>query len=437
MPFFGISYTLDVKMMKKNSRLSANAKLIRDIILGSGFATIASLFANKFIRNRTLPLPLLCIMILRNIRQALQLEIDYIFELIGQEVQTVSKQAFSKARTFLDPLAIKYIAFAVTRNMCKAKDLEYYNARYKLCSFDGSDIALYNSDELRCEYGVSGGSEKAATALASFAYDPLNNMILDASLNHVDTDERDCAKQHIENIHKLPLKFRKKYLFIMDRGYPSRDFLAWLLNGKHKFIMRVRRKFNLEFDSVERDEWLSFNWERKTYRVRIIKVTLDSGEIETLITNLDGCELQYENAGDLYFKRWPIETKFNSLKNKLELENMSGRRIVTVQQDFWASVFLANMLTSAEWQTDTAIENNTIDSGNKYEQTTNEYRLISKFRKMFIQCLLEPSDSKREILFDKLIADVARRPEDIKPNRSYPRRTPRKARFHDTYKSVT
>jgi hypothetical protein len=348
----------------------------------------------------------------------------------------VSKQAFSKARTELNPSAIILIFKLITRRMSKVKNLDFYLDRYRLCAIDGSDVALYNSDELRDQYGCAGGSVKAVSALASLAFDPLNNIILDGSLNHIGTNERVCAQKHIEIILNLPLNRRLKNLFIMDRGYPSRVFLAWLLSRKQKFIIRVRRKFMLEFDSVKHDEWVSFVWEGKTYRVRIMKITLDSGEIETLVTNLDQVELPYEKAGELYFKRWGIETKFNSLKNKLELENMSGRRVVTVEQDFWASLFLANLFASLEWQTNAVIEENTVDSNNKYQQTTNENRLIKKARNLFIECLLEPSPSKRNKMFSVLVEDIARRPVEVKPGRSSPRSTPRKARFHDTYKSV-
>jgi hypothetical protein len=223
----------------------------------------------------------------------------------------------------------------------------------------------------------------------------------------------------------------------MDRGYPSRKFLAWLMGRKQKFLIRVRDKFNLEFDSVTHDEIVSFVWEKKTYRVRIIKVSLDSGVIETLVTNLDEKDLPYEKAAEIYFKRWGIETKFNSLKNKLELENMSGRRVVTVNQDFWASLFLSNMFASLEWETNAIIEEKTANSNNKHQQTTNENRLISKARKSFIKMLLETNPSKRKWMYSELFQDIARRPVEVKPGRASPRSTPRKAKFHDTYKSVT
>ena len=78
----------------------------------------------------------------------------------------------------------------------------------------------------------------------------------------------------------------------------------------------------------------------------MIKVVLSSGETETLVTNLSSKTFQTEEAGTLYFKRWGIEIKFDSLKNRLALENMSGRRPVTVYQDFWATMYIGSAESS-------------------------------------------------------------------------------------------
>ena len=430
--------TSDVVLVKKTGSFRKLNELIYQFLFSSAFPELARLEKGNFTRDRSLPLLSLFLIILRNIKQSLQLEIDDFFKLWDVAgVIPVSKQAFSKARTGLNYLVIVHLFTKILRRMCKIKDLDYYNGKYRLCAMDGSDVALYNSVELIEKYGCSGGSTKAVSALASLAFDPLNNIILDGSMNPVGTDERVCARQHIENVIKLPLKRKCKNLFIMDRGYPSKEFLSYLLGKKLKFLIRVRRKFNLEFDDVTHDEVVSFVWENRKYRVRILKVMLDSGEYETLVTNLDGKDMPYENAEELYFKRWGIETKFNSLKNKLELENMSGRRVVTVQQDFWASLFLANMFASLEWETNAIIEDRTTDSGNKHKQTTNENRLINKARKVFIRLLLETNPDRKRCMYSELFEDIAQRPVEIKPGRASPRTTPRNAKFHDTYKSVT
>jgi hypothetical protein len=56
---------------------------------------------------------------------------------------------------------------------------------------------------------------------------------------------------------------------------------------------------------------------------------LKSGKREALITNLE------EDAfAELYYKRWPVKTKYDQLKQKLELENFSGRLVDNTSRIF-------------------------------------------------------------------------------------------------------
>lgn len=426
--------------MKNIINFKKQLTMIKSAVFGLNFRAEARFNEQAFTRDRELPLPILCLLLFKSVKTSTQLEIDDLYEeeaIKKMDKNTPSKQAFSKSRTNLNPEAIRGLFLGGSKSMSKCKGLKFYKNKYRLALMDGSKTKVYNSKELREEYGTANGSERSAAFLNSIAYDPLNNTILDASINHVDASERECAKSHIEAVSKLPLQHRIKNLYLSDRGYPSADFMAFLIDGKHKFLMRVRNKFNVDFDNVKRDEKIKFEYSGKIYSVRVIKVVLPkTGEIETLVTNLNCRDLPYEEAGELYFERWAIETKYNSLKNKLELENMSGRRVVTVQQDFWATLLMANLYASLEWETGKVIEENTADSNNKHEQTTNENRLIHRARKMFIKCLLEDEDDKKKKLFDDLVAYITMRPVEVKPGRSSPRNNPRNSKFHDTYKSV-
>lgn len=402
-------------------------------------ATCSLLGNNRkhFSRNRKLTCTRLLMLILSGVHTSLQLAIDDFYEKINSKEDTVSKQAVSKARTNLDPDIIKEIFTMTVKETCKCSDLELYNKKYRLCAIDGSDIALDNANELKEYFGCSGSAKNATTAMCSVAYDPLNNLILDASLDAYKTDERTAARGHIAAISALPKKKKVQILYVFDRGYPSREFLAELIDGKTSFLMRARAKFNLDFDKVNRDENITFEHEGRICKVRVIKVILDTGEIETLVTNLPGKDLPYSEAGNLYFKRWAIETKFNSLKNKLELENMSGRRPVTVLQDFWATLDMANTMACFEYMTNEVITERTADSHNKYEQTTNENRLLHKLSRKYIEALTQSNSAKRQKLFDELVKDIAKCPVEIKPDRKTKRKIPRKMKFCDRYKSVT
>lgn len=420
--------------MKKNKLVEKAMKLIQDTINDPDLSeTAREKGTNSFSRNRRLTCKRLVMLILSGIRLPLQLATDALFKAINCAEESVSKQAVSKARINLDPDFIKKCFLELVNEGVWCSDMELFKGKYRLCAIDGSDIALDNAPALKKEFGCSGSAKNATTAMASIAYDPLNNWILDASLSPYKTSERTAAREHIAAVSALDTK---KNLFILDRGYPSREFLAELMDEGHKFVMRVRRKFNLDFDAVGQDEKVAFVWAGKTYHVRVIKVELSTGETETLVTNLSAKTFPTKEAGTLYFKRWSIETKFDSLKNRLALENMSGRRPVTVYQDFWATLYIANIFAALQYRTDAVIIARTEGSGNKYAQKTNETRLIKKFRDDFIECLTEPSLSKRKRLMESLVADVVRDTTEIKPGRSSPRKKPRDMRFHDRRKSV-
>jgi hypothetical protein len=68
------------------------------------------------------------------------------------------------------------------------------------------------------------------------------------------------------------------------------------------------------------------------------------GSTEVLITNL------WEEEGhpvsqfkELYFMRWGIETNISLQKNIMQLESFSGLSVAAVEQDFYATVFMANL----------------------------------------------------------------------------------------------
>ena len=87
--------------------------------------------------------------------------------------------------------------------------------------------------------------------------------------------------------------------------------------------MRVREKWNLDVDRIKTQGKVSFSHDGQVFTIRVLKIRLPSGEMETLLTNLNQKQLPIRNAGELYFKRWGIETAYDTLKSKLQLENFS------------------------------------------------------------------------------------------------------------------
>ena len=75
--------------------------------------------------------------------------------------------------------------------------------------------------------------------------------------------------------------------------------------------------------------------------LRLIRVELDTGEIEALITSMtDKQKYPQKIFKDLYHKRWPVEVDYLFMKERLELGNFSGQSSLSVYQDFHAKISL-------------------------------------------------------------------------------------------------
>ena len=140
--------------------------------------------------------------------------------------------------------------------------------------------------------------------------------------------------------------------------------------------------------------------------------------------------LPYEQFMPLYFRRWPVETKYDILKNKLELCNFTGCSPNAILQDFWASIHLANIAALAKAEADQAIQASRVSSGNKYTYQANTAQLIGSLKDRFIcACLLQDGRCRRRAIQD-IIDEIASSISPIRPNRSFRRNPwPRKAKF--------
>jgi hypothetical protein len=377
--------------------------------------------SSAFTRNRRLGCGRLLFMILRGLRSQLQKAADYLFEELEMG-ESVTRQAVSKARQRIDPNFIRRTLRETSASMCACEDLVLFG-KYRLCAIDGSGVSVRN-----CLKDIFGDSNGQATALMSLAYDPLNDVIMDATLgkwNGKGVGERIAALANIEICEEISHQIPNLYIF--DRGYGSHKFIGGLMDSGGKFLTRVRggkTGFCIGYlNEGEVDGWHSLDYEENCHRVRVMKIALNTGEIETLVTNLTEDEFPYEQAGELYFSRWSIEVKIAELKEKLALERMRGRLETTVLQDFYATMWLSNIAAIARWSTEAVIAEKDSKKTLKHKRKTDVNRLLLKLRGRLYAIITERSDIKRNKMLAVLVKDVARFPVDIVPMRSSERKS--------------
>lgn len=273
-----------------------------------------------------------------------------------------------------------------------------------------------------------GPDNSSPTAQGSICYDVLNKVIVDALIEPLATDERTLALRHIANLEKS--KRFKKELAIMDRGYPSIEMVSELRNAGVSFLMRVKRGFNKEIDNQTESDGRVILRQKgfSDQEVRVIKFLLSSGETETLITDIYNKKMGVKAFKKLYFMRWPIETKFDEVKNKLGIENFTGNSKKAIEQDFYATMYLSNIAAAAWWEAQAVVESEREGKNNKYSYEVNVNHEIGVLKDRFIFAL---SRDNAAYEVRKIIELLAKRVCPVKPGRSPVRnKSPRHAKFH-------
>ena len=196
--------------------------------------------------------------------------------------------------------------------------------------------------------------------------------------------------------------------------------------------MRVRRKFNLDADDAPMGG--SLIKLADDIEVRVVKFVLPSGEAETLITDL--YDLDEGMFQELYFKRWPVEVKYDIVKNKLELPNFTGWSSNVIRQDFWISMLLANVAATAKAEADVKIKEERAGKNNKYEYQANVNTVIASLRSRFADAVFDGEPIRRRRKVDLIIMEVAKSVVPVRPDRDVPRKkNSRKVKYHHNKKS--
>lgn len=79
-----------------------------------------------------------------------------------------------------------------------------------------------------------------------------------------------------------------------------------------------------------------------TLKFRVVRVLLDTGEYETLATNLPREEFDADAVKDIYRMRWGIETSFRELKHSVGMIRTHSKKMNSIMQEVYAALILQN-----------------------------------------------------------------------------------------------
>lgn len=365
---------------------------------------------------------------------------EYLKNKNGTYEISISKQAFSKQRQNLNP--------QIFIDIYKDYLLDFYNnypeevKKYKgfyVCAIDGSLFEIPNTRELREEYKTqknASGNRESARARVSGIYDVENGFMLDALIKDCGEGEKELAKKNIENTSQI-LNL-ENCIIIFDRGYPGIDLIWHLEKLKIKYIFRLQSNmYNKEKESMKTDdEWIELNFtehrlkriskkkikkelkKQKTIKVRMSKVVLDTGETEYLLSNISEQIILPEEMKETYFKRWQIEIGYDVLKNKLHLENFTGKTKITIEQDFYAQIYTFNVLQDIKNTNTKRIQEKQLNKNLKYKYKVNINILAGWLKNILIAVIFAEDKDEKAKLYNIIVEKAEKNLVAIKPNRT-------------------
>ena len=362
------------------------------------------------------------LLILNFTKKSVQIEINnFIKQVLGKK-PGVRRQSLDDAREKILDSAFVEIYEVSVEDAIGLEDADYYKAGsitsregYRISVIDGTTPRLENSEELRREYGESTPCEGQVFARVSLVYDVLNDFISDADIQPFSIGERKMAMNHIE---KMIQKDTHENLFVMDRGYWSPELAAKIHDSGNKFLMRIQKTTSKAVRNDANNSGIfKVKYDGITYKFRFFKFILPSGEVEILATNLSYAEASDQTLAELYCLRWGIESKYRQLKCHLAIEAFTGKSKLIVRQDFFATVYLCNILSFACMASDDIIVKNNIDKHLKNIHVTNRAVAISLLKDEFVKIIIDDSPRRRARKLNQLLLDISKFDSSVGRNR--------------------
>ena len=348
-------HTLD----DENDKATRSISIIREMLNDESFKDEHRTLYKFFTRKSKLDFVAVILIILQKSIKPLQLVLNEFLKKLNNGV-LVTKSAFTQARRHLKPEAFITLNQRAVLDVLYADD-NFENAwGFRLLAIDGSKIHLPNVPEINDEFGTLNFTNSKNNkiigqhgyGLISVMIDEINKTLIDACLAPAKAYEVDLALEHIK-------QSREGDLILFDRNYPSYIFLASLTKlGRHftgrcskKSFKAARNRFKqgvtnsnivtLKAEGTVKKRCQELGLPEKI-TVRFVRVRLSTGEIEVLVTSLLN-EKKYTAQMELYNLRWGVEGFFGVIKERVKIENFTGKTVISIKQDFFAIMFITGL----------------------------------------------------------------------------------------------
>ena len=357
---------------------------------------------------------------------------DFIEDDFTNNLETITRQALSKQRVFINPLVFKEISKEYLRLIGYNRNNRFFKEYkgFRLYGGDGSDFEIPDFEEVRRDFGIKDTPKYRKPAIAKFSsiMDLLNGFILDGIIG--------------------------KSIFIFDRGYNAMELYAHIMSINSYFIVRLKDKSYIDerYTIKENDSEIKIKLTKDRIKkfhnpslkeeygkeehlnLRILTIELDNGKTETLLTNIFNKEFQIEDFKELYNLRWGIETNYNTMKNRLNIENYSGKKRITIEQDIYSKFLKYNVFQHYENYFNLLINRTQRQKGKLGLFKVNQAHLIRKLKKYLPIMILNPTPEIIRTYTKNLIISCTKSPNKSTKKQTTKRNPKKQRKFNLNYR---
>lgn len=368
--------------------------------------------------------------------------------------------AFVQQRQKIAPAAFREV-FDRFNESCRYDDDVLYRDKFKLLAVDGTTINLsynssadtflqmkthpkggYNALHLTPLYDLEGLTYEDVVIQAQPQMDEQAALIQMLYRNKFPSNSIILADRGLESYNVLA-HFQKRlpssvYCLIRVRQGKGamkeiaklpmteldRDVLTVLTTSQqkaHKDAGYVLMQMSNKSGHKNRARWDHAQTNPFYLRMRVVRFKLEeTGEYETLVTTLPREEFTIDDLKNLYKRRWGIETAFRFVKYSQNLVNLHSRSREGAEQEIYAALTMANFSSRVARQV--VLQ--------QRKENIYEYR-VNLTMAMFLckQFFRNPGSDP-----EKLMRDIAKYTEPVRPNRRDARNMRTKSFVSFTYR---
>lgn len=411
---------------------------------------------NVFVRNRKMPVSDLAYSMINRKGLTLKLELREYMNISHPGVR-ISKPGYLKQRMKLNPEAFVDLYKFHNRNFYMDPETELYKINgFLVLAADGTYVNVPTNHETIAKYGDAStrGDKPCAQIGMGCLYDTLNRMILDASFHEHRFNEIAVAEEQIGRVRDTIGK-DTLFMVVMDRGYPSLpSFLRMIDNGTY-FVVRLKMSdfrteqktmtsddetVNIELTKARRRHYMGTEDEpiimsRDSFPMRMVRIWLDGGkqEYEILATNLPVELFSTEDFREIYHFRWRIETAYQVLKDRLQMENFTGTKPILIEQDIHSTIYVSNLAEDIARDIEQEQADH-LENDYMHRMAVNRSVCIGLLKSDLIYILLEKEPVIQDKLFQNLYDEISENIVPVRPDRHYQRR--KRGRFANKYSNT-